>query len=37
MTTARHYEANHILMWTMESIKRTKSEDDSEGPYHFEI
>ena len=37
MTTARHYEANHILMWTMESIQRTKSDDDTEGPYHFEI
>ncbi len=37
MTTARHYEANHILMWTIESIKRTKSEDDTEGPYQFEI
>ena len=37
MTTAQHYEANHILMWTMEYITRSKSEDDSEGPYHFEI
>ena len=37
MTTAGHYKANHILMWTIKSIKRTKSEDNTEGPYQFEI
>jgi hypothetical protein len=37
MTTAKHYEANHILLWTMQKIQRLKTNDQGEGPYLFEI
>ena len=37
MTTAKHYEANHILLWTMDRIQRLKSNEKSEDPYLFEI
>ncbi|MEY3178967.1 MAG: hypothetical protein RJB42_1208, partial [Bacteroidota bacterium] len=37
MTTAKHYEANHILLWTIDQIQRLKTNEKSEDPYLFEI